>query len=450
MAPKNIHFIGIGGISQSALAIILHKNGFCISGSDCQQNAITTKLQNMGIKIYIGHNKQNVEGANLVVYSAAIGQDNPEIIEAKKLNIVTVSRAQLLGTIAAAYNKVISISGTHGKTTATSMLAAIFLKAKKNPTLHIGGNLPQINGNVFVGGKNYFITEACEYCDSFLSLNNFYGVVLNLQEDHMDYFKNLANLQKSFQKFAKNTNDKGFLVVNADDNFCKRLITPATKMTYGINNNAHIMAKNIRARKGEKYSYNLFVCGKKIAKIKLPISGKHNIYNSLAAISVALCENIKVHKIKSALKHFKMPERRFQKIKNHGATIVHDYAHHPTEIAASINTAKQMAKGKLVVVFQPHTYSRTQYLFKQFLTCFKGADQLVLLPIYAARETPIENVSSNNLAIQIAKTGQSVQLATNLEHAYKLLQQYNKKGNFILILGAGSIEKLVEYFKKNK
>lgn len=448
MAPKNIHFIGIGGISQSALAIILKHNGYNVSGSDCTASIITNKLINMGIKVYIGHNPSNVNGADIVVYSAAIKPDNPEMQQALKLGLATVSRASMLGTIAQAHNKVISVSGSHGKTTTTGMLANIFLQAHKNPTVHIGGNLPQIKGNVRVGSKQYFITEACEYCDSFLSLQSYYSVVLNMQKDHMDYFKNMSNMQKSFNKYAKNTNSSGFLIINADDNKCKKLKTDATIITYGIVNTAHITAKNIKCNNKQKYSYSLYVCGVKTAKIKLSVSGKHNIYNSLAAISVAIAEGISIKHIKKALRNYKTSQRRFEYIKHNKATIVHDYAHHPTEIMASINTAKQMCKGKLIVAFEPHTYSRTKYLYKDFTTCFSGADKLFLCPIYAAREQPIKNINSFKLASAVAKTGVNAEYVSSLEQCYNSIKDYNKKGNFILILGAGTIVDLCKKFAK--
>lgn len=450
MALKNIHFIGIGGISQSALAIILKANGYNVSGSDCTTSNITTKLEKLGIKVFIGHNANNVQGAQMVVYSSAIHASNPEMAEAQKLGIPAVSRASLLGAVAEAHSKVISISGCHGKTTATGMLATIFLLAKKNPTVHIGGNLPQINGNVRVGGKQYFITEACEYCDSFLSLNSFYSVVLNIQKDHMDYFKNMTKMQKSFDNFAKNTNEKGFLIINADDPLSKKLSSNACIVSFGINNSAHIMAKDIRCNKHQKYSYNLYVCGIKIARIKLSVSGRHNIYNSLASICVAICEGIGIRHIKRALKKYKSSERRFEQIKGTKATVVHDYAHHPTEIEASISTARKMCKGKLIVAFEPHTYSRTKYLFKEFGECFYEADKLYLCPIYPAREAPIKNITSQKLTQALVQNGVDAQCCESLQDCFNHLQKYNKKGNFILLLGAGTIVNLCENFKNKQ
>lgn len=447
MASQKIHFVGIGGISLSALAIILHKHNYIVSGSDTTKSNITDTLQKQGITVYIGHNKQNVQGANLVVYSSAIKPDNPEIKEALSLGITVIKRAELLGAIANNYNKVISVSGSHGKTTVTGIISSIFLYAKKNPTIHIGGNLPIIDGNVKVGSKQYFITEACEYCDSFLHLKSYASVVLNIQKDHLDYFKNISNLYKSFKNYIKNTNANGFVVLNNDDEYCKKINTKALKITYAINNKAHLQAKNIKVNNKQQYSYDLFVCGKKLTNIKLSIFGKHNIYNSLAAIAVALQEDIDIKTIAKAIKKYKSSERRFELVSNKKAKIINDYAHHPTEILATINTAKQLCKGKLVVVFQPHTFSRTKHLWRDFITCFNNCDNLILCPIYPAREEPIKNITSDNLAKQIAKQKDNVQSAKSLLEAYNLAKPFDKKGNVILIMGAGTIQKLVPKFK---
>lgn len=431
---------------MSALAIICKRMGWLVSGSDSNESLGTKRLAACGIKIFIGHNQNNVIGASVVVYSSAIKPSNPEFQYAKNHGILLISRAQLLGVIAKNYDKVVGISGSHGKTTVTGMIAIIFLHAQKNPTIHIGGNLPDINGNVFVGDKKYFVTEACEYCDSFLSLNCYYSVVLNIQKDHMDYFKKMSNLQNSFKKFAKNTNKNGFLIINNDDKNCQNLKCNSQKITYGIENNSLLMAKNIHKRRGAKYSFDLFVCNQKITRICLSVCGYHNIYNALASIGVALLENIDIFSIKRALKNYRLPERRYELVKKKHATIIHDYAHHPTEIAAAIKTAKSMCKGKLIVAFQPHTFSRTQYLFDEFSKCFCGVDKLFICPIYAAREKPIAGITSENLAKAVAKNGVDVQAVADLDDCKHCLDAFDKKGNYILLLGAGSIVNLCSKF----
>lgn len=444
---KKIHFVGIGGISLSALALICQNNGFIVSGSDTTESEITQNLIEKGIKVVIGHNADNVFGADLVVYSSAIKCDNIELLTALKLGIPTQSRAQLLGDIANRYKKIISISGSHGKTTTTGMIASIFIEANKNPTVHIGGILPKIGGNVCVGNNDFFITEACEYCDSFLSLNSFYSIVLNIQKDHIDYFKNMSNLQKSFEKFAKNTNNSGFLIINNDDKLCRKLKSNSQVLTYGILAPAIVMAQNIKQKSGAKFNFDLCICNKKIATIHLSASGYHNIYNALASICVALLEDIDISIIKSAISDYQLPERRFEIVSSRRAKIIHDYAHHPTEIISSIKTARAMCKKKLIVAFQPHTYSRTQYLFKEFSLCFENSDKLLLCPIYPAREKPIFRITSEKLAEQIAKNKIDVEVVESLKDCSQKLREYDKKGNYILLLGAGSIVDICKDFR---
>lgn len=441
---KNIHIIGIGGISLSGLATILINNGYVVSGSDTVKTNITEKLEKLGIKVYYRHDASNISGADTVVYSFAISQDNPEIVEAKRLGITILSRAELMGKIASSYKKVISIAGSHGKTTTTGMISTIFIYANKKPTIHIGGELPIIGGNICLGGKDYFITEACEYHDSFLFLNSDISVILNVQPDHLDYFKNMSNLQNSFEKFAKNTKLNGLVVINKEDVNCNKISCNAKTITYGINSGI-LHAENIY-EVNECYCYDLYLGKNFLFKVELSVEGEHNIYNSLAAIAVALNEKIKPETIKLALKEYLPSKRRFNKLKIDGkALVVHDYAHHPTEIAANIKSAMHLTKGKLVVVFEPHTFSRTQYLWKEFTECFSGADLVLLTPIYPAREPPIEGITSDNLAKCIKNV--QANTAKNFEEAYNCLQRYlNCPDNTILILGAGTIVHLAEMF----
>lgn len=441
----HVHFVGIGGISQSALASLLLCQGEKVSGSDAVKSELTEGLKQKGATIYYGHSESNVKGADLVVYTPAIHQDNPEIVAAKAQNIPIINRAELLGRISKKYNKVISVAGTHGKTTTTGMIATIFIYAGKNPTVHIGGELPIIDGNLRIGGSEYFITEACEYCDSYLSLNSHASVILNIQKDHMDYFKTMPRLISSFNKFANNTTSNGYLVINNNDSNCSKIKFNGTKLNFG--DNGIITAKNITCDNQNYYSYNLFVCGVDMGKITLSVVGKHNVYNSLASVAVALSEGISIDIIKLALSNYTASKRRFQLIgKFKGVRVIHDYAHHPTEIAATIAAAKQKT-GKLFVVFEPHTYTRTKYLWQEFLKCFKGADHIILPPIYPAREEPLPNITSSRLARALCKKGQSAQSAISLQDAYTKVTALAKRGDTILLLGAGTIEKICNYFK---
>lgn len=443
---NHVHFIGIGGISQSALASLLLSRGVKVSGSDTSKSNLTESLKQKGATIFYGHNGDNVKGADLVVYTPAIHDNNPEMIAAKALGINTINRSQLLGEIAKKYTKVISVAGTHGKTTTTGMIATIFIYAGKNPTVHIGGELPIIDGNLRIGGSEYFITEACEYCDSYLSLNSHASVILNIQKDHMDYFKTMPRLISSFNKFANNTTSGGYLVINNNDSNCNKIKFGGTKLDFG--DNGVIRAGNISCDDQNYYSYNLIVCGVDMGKITLSVVGKHNVYNSLAAAAVALNEGINIETIKLALGNYTASKRRFQVLgKFNGVRVIHDYAHHPTEIAATIAAAKQKI-GKLYVVFEPHTYSRTKCLWQDFLKCFTGAEKVILPPIYPAREEPIKNITSSHLARALCSHGQPAQSAESLKDAFAIVTSLAKKGDTILLLGAGTIEKMCSLFQQ--
>lgn len=443
---KKIHIVGIGGISLSALAKILVASGYNVSGSDTTKSKLTEDLEKCGIKVFYEHRAQNVLGSDLVVYTGAVDTQNPELIEAKRQNIKCITRAELLGMIARWHKKVISVAGTHGKTTTTGMIATIFLMAHKNPTVHIGGELPIIDGNVHIGSKKYFVTEACEYKDSFLSLSSDASVILNIQKDHMDYFKNMVNLQNSFEKFAKNTKLSGCCVANFDDENCTKIDYGVPIVSYGFGKNAFVQAKNI-TENNQIFSYDLYVGERYKTRIDLSVPGRHNIYNSLASICVALKFKIGLKIIKAALKSYVPSKRRYQQIVHKsGAVVVHDYAHHPTELAASLQIAKQTTKNKLVVVFEPHTYSRTQYLWSEFCACFSLADVVFVPPIYPAREKPIKNITNVSLAKGISKSGTLAKATKSLESTYNVLQKYLKDGNTILLLGAGTIVHLAEMF----
>jgi len=446
---KKVHIVGIGGISLSALAKILLHDGYEVSGSDTCKSKLTENLEKCGVQVFYEHKAENVHGASLVVYTGAVDEQNPELVEAKRQNISVYSRAELLGMLASKHKKVISVAGSHGKTTTTGMLATIFLLARKNPTVHIGGELPIISGNVHLGSKKYFITEACEYKDSFLSLASDYSVILNIQKDHMDYFKNMDNLQNSFEKFAKNTKQRGFVVANFDDENCKKIDNKCGVISYGFNDGALVQAKNI-SEKNQIFSYDLFVGEKYKTRIILSVPGKHNIYNSLASICVALKERIPMQTIKKALASYVPSKRRYDKIiDKSGAVIVHDYAHHPTELSASMKIARATTKGKLIVVFEPHTYSRTQYLWREFCTCFNLADMVFIPPIYPAREKPIKGITNVTLARGIREAGKLAKATKSLKSTYNVLQKYLQNGNTIMLLGAGTIVHLAEMFGIN-
>ena len=446
---KNIFIIGIGGISLSALAMMLKNNGAKVKGSDIHKSRITTGLEQNGIEVLYGHKAQNVVGTDIVIYSAAIHDDNPEFKKAAELKIPMLTRAELLAEIALKYKNVIAVSGSHGKTTTTGMIASCFIDAGLNPTVHIGGELKKINGNVYIGGKDYFISEACEYVDSFLRFKKLStAVALNVQADHMDYFKTIENLQNSFKIYLNITNKNQVSVINNDDEFLKGVSVRADKITYAINSSADFMAKNLRRNKFSRYSYDLYYKDIKLSRIKLSVTGKHEVYNSLACICVCLHFGLTLSEISMSLERFSGIKRRFEDVGDiNGAKVFHDYAHHPTEIQANIKAAKEFTKGRVIAIFQPHTYTRTKSLWNDFINCFSDADLVYFYKIYPARENPIDGVTTENLAKELQKSGKSAINFNNFDDLYITLKNNALKDDTILILGAGNIDAFCEYIK---
>jgi len=446
---KKIHIIGIGGISLSAIAKMLLNFGCYLSGSDILKSNLTLELEACGIKINYVHASENVHGADMVISSAAIHNDNPEIIEAKKLGIKIYTRAELLGEISRKYKNVITIAGSHGKTTTTGMIAECFINAGRNPTIHIGGILKSVNANVVLGDSKYFISEACEYKDSFLQFSPNCAVALNIQPDHMDYFKTFSNLQKSFEKYLKNTKLLGFNVLNADDENLLKINHKKRVITYGIENiDGDIRAVNIRKNKCSMYSFDVLKNGKTLTRIKLNIPGKHEIYNALACISVCMNYKIPIHIVKKSLEHYSGIKRRFENIGSiNGAKVIHDYAHHPTEIQATIDAVKGSTNGRVIVVFQPHTYSRTKELWNEFIKSLSIANVCYMYKIYAARENPIDGITSEALSKDIENKGTLSKAFHNYTELIEELKTTANSGDIILILGAGDIDRLQDYIK---
>ena len=389
--PANLHFTGIGGISMSALAEIMISRGFTVTGSDSHESKITDHLESLGAKIFYNQVAGNISSnIDVLIYTAAIKQDNPELVKAKELGIPLLTRAEFLGQIMLNYPMAIGVSGTHGKTTTTSMLSQIMLEGNTDPTILVGGIMPAIHGNTRVGHSDKLITEACEYTNSFLSFKPNMAIILNVAADHLDFFKDLDDIRHSFRKFAELVPDDGFLVINSDiDNL--EYFTDGLKckvITVGSDPaKSDYSAANIEFDQFAKGSYDLVVNGEKSFHVALNVTGEHNIYNSLAAIAAAHAMGISDENIKAGLTQYGGTDRRFQyKGKVGDVTIIDDYAHHPDEITATIKTAKHYPHKKMWVVFQPHTYSRTKSLLPEFGKALKEADAVVLADIYAARE----------------------------------------------------------------
>lgn len=445
---KRIHFIGIGGISMSGLAEILLQNNFCVSGSDMKQSNITNKLSSKGANIIYGHKEENVYNSDLIVYTAAISEDNPEIIMAKKLNIPLMDRAEFLGQLMKAHKYNIAVSGTHGKTTATSMLSHITIEAELDPTILVGGELDLINGNVYSGSSDYFLTEACEYKGSFLKFFPLLGVILNIDADHLDYFKDINHIKDTFQQFANLIPEEGFLIGYSDDFRVKEIMNTVkcNVLSYGLIN-GDLTADNIIYNESGCASFDVIKQGLIIFRLQLNVPGKHNILNALASCAVALTLNIEKNAIVNGLFKYKGTHKRFElKGKKNGITVIDDYAHHPTEIKATLETAINYPHEKIYCVFQPHTYSRTISLFDDFAQSFYDVDELILCDIYAAREKDTGVVSSQMLGDKIRENGVSCKNFITFEEITSYLNKIMKNGDLLLTVGAGDVAIVGEMF----
>lgn len=448
--PANLHFTGIGGISMSALAEIMISRGFTVTGSDSHESKITDHLESLGAKIFYNQVAGNISSdIDVLIYTAAIKQDNPELVKAKELGIPLLTRAEFLGQIMLNYPMAIGVSGTHGKTTTTSMLSQIMLEGNTDPTILVGGIMPAIHGNTRFGHSDKLITEACEYTNSFLSFKPNMAIILNVAADHLDFFKDLDDIRHSFRKFAELVPDDGFLVINSDiDNL--EYFTDGLKckvITVGSDPaKSDYSATNIEFDQFAKGSYDLVVNGEKSFHVALNVTGEHNIYNSLAAIAAAHAMGISDENIKAGLTQYGGTDRRFQyKGKVGDVTIIDDYAHHPDEITATIKTDKHYPHKKMWVVFQPHTYSRTKSLLPEFGKALKEADAVVLADIYAAREKDTLGVSSLDVKKEIEKYGTEVHYYPSFSEIENFLLESCSPGDLLITMGAGDVVKIGEH-----
>ena len=441
--PIWVHFIGIGGISMSGLAEILHERGFKISGSDMKASPLTEHLQSLGISVALPQSRENIaQGIELCVYTAAISEENPELLEAKRQNVPTMTRAELLGSIMKNYKEAINVSGTHGKTTTTSMIGEILMEAQMDPTITVGGMMKDIGGNLRVGKSDVFLAEACEYTNSFLSFFPTIEVVLNIEEDHLDFFKDINDIRSSFRKFIEKLPENGILIFNKDipheEYFLQNL--PGRKIITFGHNDADYTANFISYDHYARPTYTLFEKGEDRGKVTLGVTGEHNIYNSLSAIAVARAIGIPFDTIKKGLLEFSGTDRRFQlKGKVNGFTIIDDYAHHPQEIAATIATAKKYPHKKLWVAFQPHTYSRTLALMDDFAGALSQADEIILADIYAAREQNTVGVSSDDLRKLMLSQNTNVYYIPDFPSIEEFILSHLEEGDLLITMGAGNI-----------
>lgn len=443
---KNIHMIGIGGVSMSGIAAILKNWGFHVTGSDRCQSETTNKLNELGIKVTIGHNIDDVNSSDLVVYSAAIKDEDPEMQAAHLSGIPTMERADFLGEITRCFTDTICISGTHGKTTTTSMISLCFMEAVKDPSIQVGAYLKQLDGNYRVGNSEHFIIEACEYVESFLKFSPKAEVILNIDNDHLDYFKTFENIKNAFIKYTKLLPSDGLLVVNGDDKNCLDLYkyTDAKKISYSIlNKEADFYADNISFNDDGFPTFDVYKLGDFFENISLSVPGRHNVLNALACI--ALCDFYGIGKdsIKSALSKFTGAHRRFEfKGIVNGARVFDDYGHHPTEIVATANSLKNKKYNESWVVFQPHTYSRTKNLLDDFANALTNFDHVIVLDIYAARESNVFNISSQDLVDKINLLGKHALYISDFENCVSYVKENVKENDIILTLGAGTVTEI--------
>ena len=476
--PIKVHFIGIGGISMSGLAEILLDRGFKISGSDRAESELTKILEDKGVTVYYGQCAGNIkDDVELVVYTAAIRDDNEEFMEVKRRGIPMLTRAQLLGQIMKNYEVAVAVAGTHGKTTTTSMITDILMAADLDPTISVGGMLKEIGGNIRIGRSGYFVTEACEYTNSFLSFNPTVDVILNIEEDHLDFFKDINDIRASFKKFAGLLPEDGLLIINADIEDHKEITeglkcrvvtvssTPGTDADYTASDISYdemgcasftvCRSTGIQgdAGKGDE---------KAEQKIALHVPGAHNIGNALAAIALADHLGIKASVVSEGLKDFHGTDRRFQykgslsveegkgitgickDRTGDGVTVIDDYAHHPTEIRATLTAAAQYPHKRIVCVFQPHTYTRTKAFFDEFVDALTLADVVVLAEIYAAREKDTLGMSSSLICGELKKKGKEAYYFSTFPEIEDFLRKKSLSGDLLITMGAGDVVKIGE------
>jgi len=434
---KFVHFIGIGGVSMSGIAKILLNNGFKVSGSDISRSDSVEELISLGAEVFIGHSASNITNQDLVVYTSAVHDDNPEIVEAKKKNIELTDRATMLGTIMREYANAISVAGTHGKTTATSMFAYVLLAATLDPTIMVGGTLDGIKGNLRIGNSSYFLTETCEYMRNFLKFSPKYAIILNVEEDHLDYYKDIDDIISAFREFCTIVPDDGFVVANKEcANTVKTIENCAKKVyTFGYSD-ADFCATNISYTEFGYPVFDITDGDKKIIHLELNVVGAHNVLNATAVALTCFKMGIAPEHIKAGLESYKGTKRRFEK-KGYvnEALIIDDYAHHPTEISATFKALKNVTHKSEWCIFQPHTYTRTKSLLDEFAVALSQAEHVIITDIFAAREKDTGIVHARDLAERIEN---AIYLST-FEEIAQFIKQNAKPGDVVITMGAGNV-----------
>lgn len=432
---KRIHFIGIGGSGMCPLAEILHTEGFELSGSDANESDTLQRIRSYNIPVYMGHKAENIEGAELVVYTAAVKADNPELLAAKEKGIPCLERSIMLGVVTRRYNRSIAVAGTHGKTTTTAMISQVLIGSGFDPSAIIGGKLNYIGGNSYVGQSDIIVCEACEYVDTFLQLTPYVSVILNIDADHLDYFKTFDNIKTSFNKFANQTTKA--LIFNGDDEACHEALSPVPleKITFGFNDRNDYQGVNIVSN-GMNQSFDLLYKGDFLTKVELIVPGRHNIANALAAAATAHYLGATPKEIAENLSKFTGVHRRFEVLGNPcGITVADDFAHHPTELSAVLSSAMNMGFKKVYAVFQPHTYSRTALLLDDFATALSIPDEVIISEILAVREINTYGIESRDLGVKI----EGAKCIDTFEGITEYIKNTAKEGDLVLTLGGGNV-----------
>lgn len=445
LKKSHIHFVGICGISMSGLAVLIQKFGIRVTGSDMKYDSIIDTLRKLDIDVYTSHDANNIsDDCDLVVYTGAIANDNIELITAKVKGICIMERSEFLGEVCKLYTHVIAIAGTHGKTTTTGMLSLIFKYAGLNPTIHIGGICNNFESNVVIGGRDYFITEACEYKNSFRYIDSETAVITSTDPDHLDTYNSVTDLKRAYQSFAKKSTN---LVITEN---VKDINKKGNVVRVGYNDKLNIVAKNIKRDVSGRYSFDAWHDGKYLTNFKLNTFGRYNIENALCAIAVALEYGISIATIYDALIDFKGVMRRNEKIASIGSVpIICDYAHHPTEICSTISAYKSVYK-RILCVFQPHTYTRTKNFMPAFKTCFKGVSELIVYKTYPAREKKIDGADAIDLYNNVKLAVEKKEYVSNKFALKKAVLEKIKNVDCVLVLGAGNIYNIAKNVFKSQ
>lgn len=440
---QRVHLVGIGGVGVSAIAEILNNRGFIVSGSDAKSSNLTKNLEHHGIRVIYEHTAENVENVDFVVYTTAVGFENPELSRAQALNIPCITRPEMLGMLMSEYKKSIAVTGTHGKTTTSSMIAVALERTNMDPTLLIGGEVKELGTNARVGKSDIMVAEACEYKESFLNFRPNISVILNIDADHLDYYKDLEHIIESFGKYVKGLPQEGTLIYNGNDlNTCRvaELATCDHLIRFGMDPEFEYHPENLTKTDLGFPEFDMIAYGEKIGHIALSVPGQHNVFNVLAATAAAIAAGAPVSEALVHLGKFKGAARRFDYVGSYNnAKIIDDYAHHPSEVQATLSAAAELTHNRIICVFQPHTYTRTYELMNEFTQCFDLADEIIITDIYAAREQDNGKVHASELAARLTDRGCKATYLSDFEDILNYLQTVVTSEDLVFTMGAGNV-----------